>query len=246
MQIILLERVEKLGQMGDTVNVKPGYARNFLLPKGKALRATKENIERFENEKAQLEARNIELRSEAEKVAKKMDNTTVVLVRQAGESGQLYGSVNARDVADELDKAGFTINRSQVRLTRPIKALGLHEVAVSVHPEVSVNIFANVARSLEESEVQAKTGKAVLSSAEAEVREQIEITESSLSNAAEAVAKHADEIFEKGALENAIVEAETLVKQEDATILIPENGDTEDANAVKTSEDGDVDPDPKE
>ena len=109
-----------------------------------------------------------------------------------------------------------------------------------------VNIFANVARSLEESEVQAKTGKAVLSSAEAEVREQIEITESSLSNAAEAVAKHADEIFEKGALENAIVEAETLVKQEDATILIPENGDTEDANAVKTSEDGDVDPDPKE
>ena len=111
MQVILLERVEKLGQMGDTVNVKQGYARNFLLPSGKALRATKENQERFEKEQAQLEAQNIELRSEAQSVADKMESLTVVLVRQAGESGQLYGSVNARDVADELDKVGFNISR---------------------------------------------------------------------------------------------------------------------------------------
>ena len=213
MQIILLERVEKLGQMGDTVNVKPGYARNFLLPSGKALRATKENQERFEKKQAQLEAQNIEFRSEAQSVATKMENVTVVLVRQAGESGQLYGSVNARDVADELDKVGFSVGRSQVRLSKPIKALGLHKVAVSIHPEVSVSVSANVARSIEEAEIQAKTGKAVLSAAEEEARAESPSAKASLSDAAEALARQANSVFEKGAAENAIIDVETAVEQ---------------------------------
>ncbi len=244
MQIILLERVEKLGQMGDTVNVKPGYARNFLLPTGKALRATKENLERFEKQKAQLEARNIELRSEAENVAAKMADTTIVLVRQAGESGQLYGSVNARDVAEELDRTGFRITRSQVRLSRPIKALGLHEVAVSIHPEVSVNISANVARSIEESEIQAKTGKAVLSSAEEEARAESEAAEDSLSVAAEAVAEQAKDIFENGAMESAIVEAENLIEQTDEKSLTHEDAHIIEANAENSSEDSETTPKP--
>ena len=213
MQVILLERVEKLGQMGDTVNVKPGYARNFLLPSGKALRATKENQERFEKKQAQLEAQNIEFRSEAQSVATKMENVTVVLVRQAGESGQLYGSVNARDVADELDKVGFSIGRSQVRLSKPIKALGLHKVAVSIHPEVSVSVSANVARSIEEAEIQAKTGKAVLSAAEEEARAESPSAKASLSDAAEALAGQANRVFEKDAAENAIIDVETAVEQ---------------------------------
>ena len=213
MQVILLERVEKLGQMGDTVNVKPGYARNFLLPSGKALRATKENQERFEKKQAQLEAQNIEFRSEAQSVATKMENVTVVLVRQAGESGQLYGSVNARDVADELNKVGFSIGRSQVRLSKPIKALGLHKVAVSIHPEVSVSVSANVARSIEEAEIQAKTGKAVLSAAEEEARAESPSAKASLSDAAEALAGQANRVFEKDAAENAIIDVETAVEQ---------------------------------
>ena len=214
MQVILLERVEKLGQMGDTVNVKPGYARNFLLPSGKALRATKDNQERFEKEQAQLEAQNIEFRSEAQNVAAKMESVTVVLVRQAGESGQLYGSVNARDVADELDKVGFSIGRSQVRLSKPIKGLGLHKVAVSIHPEVSVSVSANVARSIEEAEIQAKTGKAVLSAAEEEARaEESPSAKASLSDAAEALAGQANRVFEKGAAENAVIDVETAVEQ---------------------------------
>ena len=213
MQVILLERVERLGQMGDTVNVKPGYARNFLLPSGKALRATKENQEHFKKEQARLEAQNLEFRSEAQSVAAKMESVSVVLVRQAGESGQLYGSVNARDVADELDKVGFNISRSQVRLNKPIKALGLHKVAVSIHPEVSVSISANVARSSEEAEIQAKTGKAVLSTAEEEARTEGPSAEASLADAAEALAGQANRIFEKGAAENAIIDVETAVEE---------------------------------
>ena len=213
MRVILLERVEKLGQMGDTVNVKPGYARNFLLPSGKALRATKESREQFEKEKTQLEGQNLKLRSEAQSVAAKMESVTVILVRQAGESGQLYGSVNARDVADELDKVGFSIGRSQVRLSKPIKALGLHKVAVSIHPEVSVSVSANVARSIEEAEIQGKTGKAVLSAAEKEARAESPSAKASLSDAAEALAGQANRVFEKGAAENAIIDVETAVEQ---------------------------------
>ena len=150
MQVILMERIEKLGQMGDVVNVKPGFARNFLLPKGKALRATEENIKHFETRKAQLEAQNLELKSDAKAVGTKMNGATVILVRQAGEAGQLYGSVNARDIAQALNDKGFIVGRNQVRLDQPIKILGLHNVSVTLHPEVSVTVTANVARSEDE------------------------------------------------------------------------------------------------
>ncbi len=158
MEVILLERVDKLGQMGEVVRVKDGYARNFLLPQGKALRANKGNMARFEKERAQLEARNLERRQEAETVAERMTDFSVVLLRQAGESGQLYGSVSARDIADAAAEAGASIGREQVRLERPIKTLGLHDVRVDLHPEVAVEIQVNVARSAEEAEVQARGG----------------------------------------------------------------------------------------
>lgn len=155
MEVILLERVEKLGQMGDVVRVKPGYARNFLLPQKKALRATKENRERFEKQRAQLEASNLKQRQEAEAIAKKMEGLSVVLVRQAGETGQLYGSVTARDIADAVVAAGFTVTHRQVRIDRPIKALGLVQTRVMLHPEVDVAVTVNVAKSEEEAERQA-------------------------------------------------------------------------------------------
>ncbi|MEK9754897.1 MAG: 50S ribosomal protein L9 [Rhodospirillaceae bacterium] len=211
MQVILLERVEKLGQMGDEVKVKAGFARNFLLPRGKALRATPENKARFEKQKAQLEAQNLERRSEAEAVAAKMDGARVMLVRQAGESGQLYGSVNARDISDALTKAGFTVNRAQVRLDRPIKTIGLHDVVVGLHPEVRVTVVANVARSAEEAEVQAETGRAVLSQAQQEALDE----EAQLAAAAEAVADHAEEMFEAGAAEDAIQDAESAAGEDE-------------------------------
>lgn len=158
MQVILLERVENLGQMGDVVSVRPGFARNYLLPQRKARRATKENLALFEQQRAQLEAENLERRKEAEKVGQKLDGLMVTLIRQAGDSGQLYGSVNARDLADAVTEAGFTIDRSQVVLDRVIKALGLHDVRIRLHPEVTVTVKANVARSEADAEVQAKTG----------------------------------------------------------------------------------------
>src|SRR3989338_7607877 len=163
MEVILLERIERLGQMGDVVNVKPGYARNFLLPQKKALRATKENSRHFELQRVELEAANLERRKDAQKVGKKLDGVTLVLVRQAGETGHLYGSVNARDIANEAARAGFIINRQQVNLVRPIKTLGIHKVRVDLHPEVTINLNVNVARSADEAEIQAKTGKAVVS-----------------------------------------------------------------------------------
>jgi|tagenome__1003787_1003787.scaffolds.fasta_scaffold20602648_2 large subunit ribosomal protein L9 len=156
MEVILLERVPKLGQMGETVKVKDGYARNFLLPNGKALRATKSNKERFETERVQLEARNLEQRKEAQGVADKLSGQTFVLIRQAGESGQLYGSVSARDISEAATAAGFTVERSQIVLNTPIKTLGVHGVAVLLHPEVEVRISANVARSPDEAERQAR------------------------------------------------------------------------------------------
>ncbi|MGB0749837.1 MAG: 50S ribosomal protein L9 [Magnetospiraceae bacterium] len=162
MEVILLERIEKLGQMGDVVKVKTGYARNFLLPKKKALRATEANRKHFETQKAQLEADNLKRREEAEAVAAKMDDVSVVMVRQAGDSGQLYGSVNTRDIADAVTAAGFTIGRSQVRLEKPIKTLGLFDVAIALHPEVFRTVTVNVARSEEEAEIQAKTGQAMV------------------------------------------------------------------------------------
>ncbi|MEQ9121669.1 MAG: 50S ribosomal protein L9, partial [Alphaproteobacteria bacterium] len=157
-----LERVENLGQMGDVVKVKPGYARNFLLPQKKALRASKGNIAFFESQKAQLEAQNLQRRQEAEAVATKMANLTVVLIRSAGDTGQLYGSVSSRDVADAVTEGGATVERRQVELDRPIKTLGLHPVRVRLHPEVVVTVTANVARSNDEAEAQAR-GEDVLS-----------------------------------------------------------------------------------
>jgi large subunit ribosomal protein L9 len=156
MDIILLERVAKLGQMGDTVRVRDGYARNFLFPRGKALRATEGHKKQFETQRAQIEARNLEARKEAEAVAEKLDGQTFVIIRQAGESGHLYGSVATRDVAEAATAGGFSLNRNQVVLTHPIKALGLHAVPVHLHPEVDVKITINVARSAEEAERQAR------------------------------------------------------------------------------------------
>ncbi len=160
MEVILLERVPKLGQMGDVVRVRDGYARNFLLPRGKALRATAANKAHFEQQRAQLEARNLELRSEAEKVAEKLNGETFVILRQAGETGVLYGSVATRDIAEALTEGGFTVTRQQIVLNTPIKTLGLHTVPVTLHPEVEVTITINVARSAAEAERQQR-GEAV-------------------------------------------------------------------------------------
>ena len=165
-QVILLERVESLGQMGDVVRVKPGFARNFLLPQKKAMRATKENLAVFEKQRAQLEAQNLARKGEAEQVAGKMAGLTVVIIRQAGETGQLYGSVSNRDIADAVTAAGFTVERRQVLLLQPIKALGIHATRVSLHPEVDVEVKVNVAQSEDEAKVQAE-GKAKAAAAEA-------------------------------------------------------------------------------
>lgn len=160
MQVILLERVAKLGQMGEVVNVRDGYARNFLLPQGKALRANTANLARFETERAQLEARNIQARKEAEKVGEKLDGTRHIVLRSASDGGALYGSVTTRDIADAATASGVTIDRKQVVLDAPIKTLGLHAVKVVLHPEVEVEIIVNVARSAEEAELQA-AGKTI-------------------------------------------------------------------------------------
>ncbi|MEQ1890514.1 MAG: 50S ribosomal protein L9 [Alphaproteobacteria bacterium] len=155
MQVVLLERVEKLGQMGAVVKVKDGYARNFLLPRQKAMRATEENLKYFETRRVQLEATNLEHRKDAELVAANMEGKSFVILRQSGESGLLYGSVNSRDVASVMTENGYTVNRQQVALVRQIKSLGLHDVRIMLHPEVSAKIMINVARSAEEADKQA-------------------------------------------------------------------------------------------
>lgn len=155
MEVILLQRVAKLGQMGEVVRVKDGYGRNFLLPQGKALRANEASRKRFDRDKVQLEARNLEARKEAEVVAEKLAGQTFAVLRQAGETGQLYGSVSTRDIADVAEAGGFSIERNQVRLDRAIKAIGLHAVMITLHPEVEVPITINVARSADEAERQA-------------------------------------------------------------------------------------------
>ena len=160
MELVLLQRVEHLGQMGDVVNVKDGYARNFLLPQGKALRATKANLARFEAERAQLEAQNLERKSEAEAVSAKLDGQQFIIIRSASEAGSLYGSVTARDIAEVATEGGFTVGKGQVTLDRPVKELGLHSVRIVLHPEVIATISVNVARSQEEAELQA-SGKSI-------------------------------------------------------------------------------------
>jgi len=182
MQVILLERVEKLGQMGDEVRVKDGFARNFLLPKKKALRATKANRDYFQNQKAHLEANNLKLKGEAEKIGAKLDGKSFTLIRQAGDRGQLYGSVSPRDVADAMEKGGFKVDRHQVNISVAIKAIGLFAIPVVLHPEVKVNVTVNVARSEDEAERQARGEDVLVSKTDQE----------------EAVAA-ANEVFEEGA-----------------------------------------------
>ncbi|MCA1909919.1 MAG: 50S ribosomal protein L9 [Magnetospirillum sp.] len=184
MEVILLERIEKLGQMGDVVKVKPGFARNFLLPQKKALRASKDNLAFFETQRVQLEALNLKRREEAQAVAVKMDGLKVLMVRQAGESGQLYGSVSGRDVADAIKDAGYTVERRQVNLDSPIKTLGSYPVRVSLHPEVAVTVVITVARSQEEAERAAAAAEA----AEAEVEAE---------DVAEEVAEEVEEVVEE-------------------------------------------------
>ncbi len=208
MEVILLERIEGLGQMGDEVSVKPGFARNFLLPQKKALRATAENKSRFEAERAQLEAENLKRRDEADAVGNKLDGLSVILVRQAGDAGQLYGSVTANDIAKAVTEEGFTIQKNQVVLNAPIKTIGIFSVGVSLHPEVTVAVSANVARTVEEAEIQAKTGAAVVSAEETEEADAEAV-------AAEALAA-AEDLFEEGAVptEDDAGEEETSAEEE--------------------------------
>lgn len=203
MQVILLERLGRLGQMGDEVTVKDGFARNYLLPQGKALRATKTNRERFERDRAQLEARNLELKSEAQKVAERLEGQSFIVIRQAGDTGQLYGSVSPRDIAVAVTEGGFSIERHQVMLSRPIKTLGLHEVHLSLHPEVKPNVNVNVARSLEEAARQAR-GEDVTAQAMEDAEE------------AETAKRTAEELFEEGAAEDLHEEEDLRDEQETA------------------------------
>jgi len=163
MEVILLERVGKLGQMGEVVRVKDGFARNFLLPQGKALRATKDNRAKYEGMKQQLETRNLELKSEADKISGKLNGKTFIVLRQASESGQLFGSVSARDIASILVDGGFTVSRNQIALHAPIKMIGMHTVPIALHPEVEVTVTLNVARNADEAERQAR-GENVITS----------------------------------------------------------------------------------
>jgi large subunit ribosomal protein L9 len=166
MEVVLLERVERLGQMGDVVTVKNGYARNFLLPQNKALRANKDNLAIFETQRAQLEADNLKQSEEASKVGDKLDGETVILIRAASESQQLYGSVSTQDIAKAITSAGFTVDRKQIIMDKVLKTLGLHDIKVRLHPEVNVTVVVNIARSDEEAEIQAR-GESVEEAAEA-------------------------------------------------------------------------------
>ena len=194
MQVILLERIGRLGQMGDVVTVKDGFARNFLLPQGKALRATTANRERFERDRSQLEARNLELKSEAQAVATKLGGQSFIVIRQAGDSGQLYGSVTTRDIATVVTEGGFSIERRQVLLDRPIKTLGVHEVRVGLHSEVEPHVLVNVARSPDEAARQAR-GEQVTGKAMDEAEEE-----------AEAAKRAAEQLFEPGAVSEELIE----------------------------------------
>ena len=214
MQVVLLERIAKLGQMGDVVTVKDGYARNFLLPQGKALRANKSNLERFENERAQLEARNLEQKSEAEGVKAKLDGEKVIIIRQSGETGQLYGSVSPRDIAEALTEKGFNLERGQIGLYAPIKVLGLHETKVTLHPEVSSIVTVNVARTEEEAERQSKGEDVTIDKIEEEE-----------------IMLQAEEVFEEGADVNLSDETES-----EDTPEVEAAPETEDESEAKSTE----------
>jgi len=191
--VILLERVENLGQMGQVVKVRPGYARNYLLPQKKALRATEANLAYFEKQRTQLEAANLTRKKDAEQVAQKLEGLTVVVIRQAGESGQLYGSVSARDIADGVSEAGFTVVRGQIVLDKAIKTLGLYKLRVVLHPEVSVQVTVNVAQSPEEAEMQAKGVDPIKLAQEAAAREAAAAAEAAAGDSEEEEPAKADE-----------------------------------------------------
>jgi large subunit ribosomal protein L9 len=201
MQIVLLERIENLGAMGDVVSVRPGYARNFLLPQKKALRATEANIERFERERAALEQLNDERKAEAEQHGKNLDGQSFVLIRQAGDTGQLYGSVTSRDVAMAAVEAGHEVARSQVRLDQPIKSIGVYDIRVSLHPEVYVTVKVNVARSADEAERQARGEDVVASARDAD-------RAAALSGRTELSEEDARRLFDEGAAPALAEEAE--------------------------------------
>ncbi|EJW21869.1 ribosomal protein L9 [alpha proteobacterium IMCC14465] len=222
MQVVLLERIAKLGQMGDVVSVKDGYARNFLLPQGKALRANKSNLERFENDRAQLEARNLEQKSEAEGVKAKLDGEAVIIIRQSGETGQLYGSVSPRDIAEALTDKGFNLERGQINLDAPIKILGLHEVNVTLHPEVSSSVTVNVARTEEEAERQSKGEDVTI--------EKIEEEE---------IMMQAEEVFEEGVSTDDAEEDEALEAADNADEVETE-AETENTDNNDEVEDADT------
>ena len=218
MQVILLERIGSLGQMGDTVTVKDGYARNYLLPQGKALRASEANKERFEKERVTLETRNLELKSEAEGVAAKLNDQSFLAIRQAGDTGQLYGSVSTRDIADIITGAGYSVARNQVQLDKPIKVLGVHPLHVTLHPEVIISVNVNVARSEEEAKRQARGEDVTAQDGEEAVEEETITVEEVFED--EELAKKAEETLEADAQSD---EAET-------------GADTEDESAEETAE----------
>ena len=218
MDIILLERIEKLGQMGDVVTVKSGYARNFLLPQKKALRATDDNRTHFESQRTQLEAENLKRREEAEAVAGKIEDLDVVLIRQAGDGGQLYGSVSARDISDSVAERGVSVGRGQVLLDRAIKELGLHPIRISLHPEVSVELTINVARTDDEAVTQREHGQSIT-----QIAEEAEAAENAIALADEALAVADDKTAEVEAIEG-------MVEEEVAERVANEAEDTADAS----------------
>lgn len=240
-QVILLEKVDKLGELGDTVNVKPGYARNYLLPQKKALRATKENLAYFEAQRKQIEADNDKRRKEAEKDAKKLDGLKVIMIRQASETGQLYGSVNSRDIAERAaEESGITLARGQIDLNQNIKTIGLFDVEVALHPEVKVKVTLNIARSQEEAKIQEETGKALivqegenLEEAKAEVIE--EVNEDQLSEVLEEDALEAEKEKQaqakaKAAEEEAKAQAKA---EEEAEVASEESSEEETGEETK-------------
>jgi len=233
MEVILLERIEKLGQMGDVVKVKPGYARNFLLPQKKALRATDGNKSQFESQRAQLEAENLERRKDAEAVAAKLEVLDLTLIRQAGDNGQLYGSVSGRDIADSVTESGVTISRGQVMLDRPIKDLGLHPVRISLHPEVQVEVTINVARTDDEAQTQRERGLSIT-----DIAEESEAAEAALALAEEALAIADDKSAEAAAVEGMVEEdvAERLSEEADEGPEGSADADSAEATVDEVSE----------
>lgn len=230
--VILLQRVENLGQMGDVVTVKPGYARNFLLPQKKALRATKDNVAYFEGQKKQLEAVNLKLKAEAEKVAAKAKYLFVNIIRQAAEGGQLYGSVSTRDIAEAVTSAGFTVDRAQIVINQSFKTIGLFAVDVLFHPEVKVVATINIARSEEEAKVQKKTGKAMVAGREEEAAAPVAVNKAALMDEAALAAETEAEAQARIAADTeAKVQAEKSAKRAAKKATKKVEGDTSEGDA---------------